>query len=262
MFAGGGLFDTKYVAEYVEREKASFLGYLYKKAERTQRKRRVKGLDIGKGVWVEVECAEGIAVDEEMDLVVGANGQEEGKKRKRHDESERKGYCVRYASHGHCPLGKTCAYSHDLDVILDAEAAEVEAKAQKRKAKKQHLNPENGLEVDADTETTGLKSATEQLTTIQLVESVSATQPAAQPPSSNSNSNLTTTSFKDLHSSHFDAYMTAYIFAHQVCVHQGLKKAERDKLYLMGKQVPLLVRKSGFVKCSEAHQLISQKREK
>ncbi|CAJ0902723.1 5188_t:CDS:2, partial [Entrophospora sp. SA101] len=56
--------------------------------------------------------------------------------------------------------------------------------------------------------------------------------------------------FDMYHSAHFDAYMTGFIFARQLLKYSDTKVLNeyRNKLYLMGRNLPLLVAKSQFSK--------------
>jgi target of EGR1 protein 1 len=76
------------------------------------------------------------------------------------------------------------------------------------------------------------------------------------------NKYTTTTPTQD-HSSYFDAYMTAFIFAHQLIKHDYdfIKNTCRNRVYLVGKQIPLIIEKSRYAKTSEQHQLKMRKRD-
>ena len=56
---------------------------------------------------------------------------------------------------------------------------------------------------------------------------------------------------QDYHSACFDAYMTGFVFGHQ---HLNASTQEsRNKIYLIGKQMPLSIEKSHYAKCSQNH---------
>lgn len=52
------------------------------------------------------------------------------------------------------------------------------------------------------------------------------------------------------HSAHFDSYMTGYVFLHQM---QDIRdhSVHANKLYLMGKDIPLPIQKSAFTNLSK-----------
>jgi target of EGR1 protein 1 len=59
--------------------------------------------------------------------------------------------------------------------------------------------------------------------------------------------------FKTYHSAYFDAFMTGYIFCCQCieCEEEILNSDHVNKLYVIGKSLPLLIRSSPFTKNSE-----------
>ncbi|KAJ3272600.1 Target of EGR1, member 1 (Nuclear) [Terramyces sp. JEL0728] len=59
--------------------------------------------------------------------------------------------------------------------------------------------------------------------------------------------------FKQTHSAVFDAYMTGFIFGHYLASEQHLLLKAQNRLYLIGKQMPLVLEKSKYAKCSPAH---------
>ncbi|KAJ3255552.1 Target of EGR1, member 1 (Nuclear) [Boothiomyces macroporosus] len=59
--------------------------------------------------------------------------------------------------------------------------------------------------------------------------------------------------FEQTHSAVFDAYMTGYIFGHYLASEDHLLLKSQNRLYLIGKQMPLVIEKSKYAKCSPAH---------
>src|SRR5205809_4624512 len=116
-----------------------------------------------------------------------------------------------------------CGNSHDLDFILDEQAKEAEMKRKKRK-----LNHKKQIPKDV----------------YQSTEHVSASEPPTLLPSTKPDQ------FDMYHSAHFDAYMTGFIFARQILKYSKTKVMNeyKNKLYLIGKNLPLLVEKSHFSK--------------
>ncbi|KAL7748542.1 hypothetical protein RI367_005952 [Sorochytrium milnesiophthora] len=231
MFAGG-MFDTKLIAESKETENKSVLNYLFRKCERIQDQWRMKGR---RCLLIEF-CAP--LQDTPRPAVVRSTE-----------------LCSDFLKFGFCRRDLTCGLSHDVDQALDVYFAQ---KSNKRKRKtsdssvdgvaaaaKKLRHDDNGVTASAATAPT----------------SFAVTQHAYTP---NADVNVTL-----LHSAHTDAFMTGYIFAHQLF--QGwvsLDRAQsnattdseqqqeqpdlRNKVYLMGKNFPLLIRKSQFVQCSAA----------
>jgi target of EGR1 protein 1 len=108
-----------------------------------------------------------------------------------------------------------CSLSHDLDVILDHELHKLPNKKRKIEDEKDSLDKER---CQREEETSYLKQTT-------------------------------------LHSSAGDSFMTGYIFCYQSSCVDQLKELCRNRLYLSGKNMPILVQKSNFVKYSDFHQL-------
>lgn len=122
-----------------------------------------------------------------------------------------------------------CGNSHDLDLILDEQAREAETRRKKRKLNK------NQEQLPKDIN--------------QSTEYVSASEPPTLLPSTKPDQ------FDMYHSAHFDAYMTGFIFARQILKYGKTKvnNEYKNKLYLIGKNLPLLVEKSQFSKTSDGH---------
>jgi target of EGR1 protein 1 len=59
--------------------------------------------------------------------------------------------------------------------------------------------------------------------------------------------------FSQTHSAAFDAYMTGYIFTHQQL--QNLTTEAKNRIYLIGKQMPLIIAKSKYARPSKNHQV-------
>lgn len=125
--------------------------------------------------------------------------------------------------HGYCRQNKLCGKSHDLDYILD----EVE-KSQRRK--KTCMTAAVG-----DDEETAVTPPDMNVDVPPL--------PAAPP--------IPGPSF--YHSAHFDSYMTGYVFVHQIQEFRDYT-THANKLYLIGKDIPLPIQKSAFTSLSKGWQ--------
>ncbi|ORX97829.1 ribonuclease CAF1 [Basidiobolus meristosporus CBS 931.73] len=127
-----GIYDTKYIADYLTREKASFLLYLFKKYEREQLKRKTNS----RKTYVTV-AHNNVIVDSPVKAPHPLN------------KSAAK-HCQQFANHGHCPKGVRCPLSHDLDVILDAEMNK-----RKRRRKEEHSDE---AKPDTESEESGVQA--------------------------------------------------------------------------------------------------------
>ncbi|RKO84773.1 hypothetical protein BDK51DRAFT_32790 [Blyttiomyces helicus] len=177
----GGIYDTKYVADFVTREKASFLAYLFRKYEREQLDRNIA--KAGKYLTCDLrdrlptprvstkhssppaEPPSEPSSQPEKGSVKKCkdkkrNGNANGKRTRDFDNG--KNYCEMYAALGFCKEGRDCLRSHDLDIILDDEIANEEEAARKRlerSAKKAKLAKEKTAKRNADT---GVAASEEQ----------------------------------------------------------------------------------------------------
>lgn len=59
--------------------------------------------------------------------------------------------------------------------------------------------------------------------------------------------------FEQDHSACYDAFMTGFVFAHQLMAEENVLAEARNKIYLIGKQIPLLIEKSKYAKPSSSH---------
>lgn len=127
-----------------------------------------------------------------------------------------------------------CGYSHDLDFILD-EQAKVTPKRKRKKAKKAQ-DEEGPTKVHINERNNHSEYAT--------VAFPPALIPSTKPDQ-----------YDNYHSAHYDAYMTGFIFACQLLKYSSTTVLNhyKNKLYLMGKNMPLLIEKSQFSNTSLAH---------
>lgn len=104
------VYDTKYLAEFVARDEATFLQYLFRLA--VYRK------------TISFEC---VSLPLEYQIIKGAK------------ESVKEGHidsiCEQYATHGNCRHGVGCEYSHDVDYIIDVRESKKKGVPCTRKAK-------------------------------------------------------------------------------------------------------------------------------
>ncbi|KAI9203680.1 ribonuclease CAF1 [Polychytrium aggregatum] len=327
----GGIYDTKYIADFVTREKASYLSYLYRKYEREQIDRAYTKdkpffqCDIMDPVSHQTSK---VAITPALTrMVVSAN------KRQKNSNLP---FCEQYADHGYCPYGRNCENSHDLDIILDYEhrAGIGSTKAKRRKKNTNSTeqvsssdiasavgaaSPNGDPVVSADTlaattdtwigtagrtaaappnpgpasisappntaKSKGTPATIETAACVNhsvtppaksLQETCCSQGPAGATPSTSlasladSRSAATslpadsapvskTSLFETYHSACFDAYMTGFVYAHQAIAHESSIAQEKNKIYLMGKDIPLKIELSGFAKRSEGHKKIWDK---
>jgi len=80
-----------------------------------------------------------------------------------------------------------------------------------------------------------------------------STQPQDSKNTNNLKPSMDTKHANKGHTAGFDAFMTGYIFAHYLCKFSSCLSDLRNKVYLSGKDMPLLLTKSQFTKNSKQH---------
>ncbi|TPX63169.1 hypothetical protein SpCBS45565_g06810 [Spizellomyces sp. 'palustris'] len=260
-----GIYDTKYVADYVTREKASFLAYLFRKYERVQLARSIsKETDF-------ITCE----IKDRMPTItrkwIPPRAPTKGK---RAFPDTGKPFCEQYAAHGICNSGRYCTKSHDLDIILDDElGASSDGNSSKRRRKRQKQDDGPGfpeaedlgrVEDGVDNEAVAKVNRDEEKSSVEApvsnpaISTLHTPMPTELHPPPPSDGTL----FEKYHSACFDAYMTGFIFAHQLLEHGGGEQGAaelRNKIYLMSKPMPLLIQESKFSKTSEGHRAKMEK---
>ncbi|XP_067144183.1 target of EGR1 protein 1-like isoform X1 [Centruroides vittatus] len=131
--------------------------------------------------------------------------------------------CKNYANHGWCSKGKDCTDSHNVDDVLDKQGCGLPSKKRKIEDIKEQEISTSKISVDNSLSHTG-------------------------------------------HRAGFDAFMTGFVFASFLEAHCKLKSPSGltamlesgfdktvNKIYLIGKNVPLIVTKGNFAKSSSEH---------
>ncbi|OZJ05448.1 hypothetical protein BZG36_01617 [Bifiguratus adelaidae] len=248
----GGIYDTKYVAEYMSREGATFLSYLYRKYERQQAR-----LTLNDKQRFDIEVKSPFNFNKDRAKKISNDGGEgndstqdsRSKSKRRKTESSSRPYCSHFATHGHCKYNKKCGKSHDLDLILDEEEKEEAQKKRKtdsmsesQLSTQETLNEHPQMHPTPSTIVQPVALDAAPPTLFPSTDSV-PTLPRAPVPSAQS-----------YHSAHFDSYMTGYIFLHQslklFSVDEMTTEA-RNRIYLMGKDIPLRLQKSMYTTISK-----------
>ncbi|KAI8588900.1 CAF1 family ribonuclease-domain-containing protein [Geranomyces variabilis] len=270
-----GIYDTKYISEYVYKEKSTYLAYLFKKCEREQEAMRAAG----SGRSVTCTIRDRVVFPQSKRWMPPpappATTELEGSKKRWRPDSE-KPYCAQYASHGYCRNGRYCGKTHDLDVILDAQAADAAAGGSKKRMRRSGsrkeadgkvegldgtplpANSSSGNGLDGEVNPSDVENQQESEPQEEQAQPPDAPFPPLEPPPNPASQHF--------HSAGFDAYMTGFVFARHFAKFntpstittntksppppRSLKDAIGNKLYLMGKQIPLLVEKSSFASTS------------
>jgi len=225
-----GVYDTKYIADYVSRTQASFLEFVFRKEQRINREKFTKNRP---HVKIRFETVTSKDVDwrycgSEKELSEGVE------------------VCFNYAHHGHCPKGNQCEQSHDIDHIIKHRNTEKEKKRAYGKRKRPNEGTsENGTEEDSNEQE-------------QNGEYNSNSKDDSETEDVPVNSGG--------HRAGFDAFMTGFAFT-TFLVHQtqiplhptsfepsSLRtEAIVNRIYLVCKDFPMLLNKSAFAKSSLEH---------
>ncbi|KAF9357643.1 Target of EGR1, member 1 (Nuclear) [Mortierella sp. AD094] len=237
----GGLFDTKYISDYITRERSSFLAYLFRKYERHNSRAKEETDPSSRKIYSMFGVQPRLALPPIQEIKPETKPNNPGV-----------AYCEDYAFHGVCKKNMRCGKSHDLDLILDAEEEQRDSKKRKRQkqshdmAETQQAGSVNGA---SDTPPTGAMAETPSVP--ERSEPETATNTTAAKTVENS-----VQPGEKFHSAYFDAFMTGAVFSHQVNQHQAeeVDAKAKNKIYLIGKSFPLMIEKSAFAKYSLEHE--------
>eukprot|EP01133_Synstelium_polycarpum_P011579 gene11579-13514_t len=145
--------------------------------------------------------------------------------------------CGDYSNHGNCRKGSKCGQSHNIDIILDEEECKgaMKQKQQEQNQKKQK------------TTHTPIASTYNPITGTILGQPKVETSSLLMAPLTPTKSHNHQSEEASLHSAGIDSAMTGFIFAYYGVLFEADKKSEWvNRLYLSGKNVPLLLQKSNY----------------
>ncbi|XP_070564072.1 target of EGR1 protein 1-like [Ptychodera flava] len=284
----GGIYDTKYIAEFHARFSASYLEYVFRKSQRDNALSQSKGES-----YIAVEFPH---YPSNMDhiqykhcslptnLVEITSGETLQTK-------PAVTVCAQYANYGYCPQSTQCPKSHDPDMILDSEdisLAKKRRRKRRRKSRNDEIDPKQRKlstisedDEDAAVSVTGdnhkpLAHSQDNLERTGLIDASSV-----EPNGSSTNQNADNKVQSDKggktgllanqrmqgHRAGFDAFMTGFAMATFVsnlgtCKLEGQAVPFTEKyqlgnlvnrLCLSGKDIPLQIVKSNFSKTSSHH---------
>jgi target of EGR1 protein 1 len=249
-----GIYDTKYISDYVCRKEASFLEYVF----RSQQRKNIVRANGGKLPFVQLEFP---TTSSSLSSYVHYRGWD-------HEplfasfNPDLKLCSSFFSNHGHCPEGKKCPMSHDIDQIVLSKDANTKKNERKRK------RPQDSGVESMDELTDKQKAALDTLTDheVQMGSKVNA----------NGGS----------HRAGYDAFMTGFSFA-TFLVHSVIMVNQDDenngsaqstaytypksrllgvpttpeftdlnitnRIYLVCKDIPFIIRKSAYSRNSVDH---------
>ncbi|KAG0231052.1 Target of EGR1, member 1 (Nuclear) [Actinomortierella wolfii] len=264
-----GIYDTKYISDYMTHERVSFLSYLFRKYERADTRTR---LNLASMATESTQSHAGSHEGADQDEQDQSRSEDSKRSRKKPQKllvystfeiqerlllrtpapqkasTKRKDgrveICEHFALHGHCRNGIRCELLHDLDAILDHEENK-----HKKPNKKQKTVPDSEELREASDHATPLQDPA-PLPTTSTTATTSAAAPSVVP--TIENSELAPEKF---HSAYFDAYMTGTVFSHQLNMHTrvAIEEQAKNRIYLIGKSIPLVAEKSSYAQYSPGH---------
>ena len=220
-----GIYDTKYIADYICRTEATFLEFVFKKLHKVNKSRYSKQL-----THINIEFVQYPTTMTFVNYI---------KCRPQMFSSEsNKAVCKAYANHGNCQI-TDCNDSHDVDYILACQEDNQSSKKRRKKNGPNITSKANGsVNVESNTSKLEEKLDSKKETNISTVAG---------------------------HRAGMDAFMTGYSYAafiwHKSKVLDGgieLPSDMKDSnitnhIYLVGKEFPLTVKRSNFAKNSTSH---------
>jgi len=217
-----GIYDTKYIADYVSRTQASFLEFVFRKEQKTNAEKCEKDRPHVKLVLEQ----------EDLDSVewrfCGLESDTEG--------SENQEVCFSYAQHGHCPASNSCHLSHNIDSILRQKNREQDKKRRKR------THEEVEIVENVDNEEHHMKNGKNNGNEISSVSNSGGHRAGYD-------AFMTAFSF-----STFLVHQTQLPANPATFWPENIKTDKLvNRIYLVSKDFPLLVQKSAFSKCSVQH---------
>jgi len=229
-----GVYDTKYIADYVSRTQASFLEFVFRKEQKINREKFQK-----KRPHVKIQFQNIDSPDVDW-RYCGEEKEQEGSVE----------VCFSYAHHGHCPVGNSCDKSHDIDHIIKHRHIEKEKKYRKRK--RPYEGNGSAEENGQNQEEIGNGETVEEREDGDNEPMV----PETDKPPANSGG----------HRAGFDAFMTGFalttFLVHQTQIPEHPAdfspaslntQSLVNRIYLVCKDFPMLLAKSSFSKSSLEH---------
>ena len=189
--------------------------------------------------------------------------------------------CASFSNHGHCPIGKKCKLSHDIDQVVLAKEANTTKNERKRKRQSSPPTGENVEKMEINTssssgETSDSPASRAVPITVPKPPSATPCATSSEKPSESASSSSTSLNCGG-HRAGFDAFMTGFSFATFI-VHSTLIDQESshqseavsnllgvpirpefsdlnivNRIYLVCKDIPFMIRKSAFARHSIGH---------
>uniref|UniRef100_A0A9J2PAX4 C3H1-type domain-containing protein n=1 Tax=Ascaris lumbricoides TaxID=6252 RepID=A0A9J2PAX4_ASCLU len=275
-----GLFDSKYLAEYSARLKASYLEYVFRKC---QRDNAIEASSSRAYISIEfddlplsndsirtafdvVDCQ---LPNPFLEAVIVPNGV---------SERDAELICKKYATFGFCNLNEKCNLMHNVDLVLDLEEQKQLKLRRRRKHRYDYASKGIRIEDDRQEERAandgseeGDELLTDKSSSIVTVDNSKVRDCSME--LDNRLEEVASRSISDIersavgcHRAGVDSFMTGFsvIFMSRMNVlRKGCFNSEEgNRLPLRGKPIPLIIRKSEFTKRTEDHSIKWERIEK
>lgn len=262
-----GIIDTKYITDFEHLMQASYLEYVFRKCQKDNEKSIYKCslyFPHYPPSYPHVTYRD-CGVKPTFDI--GTN-----------PDAFKAALCVTYSGHGWCPKDNICPKSHDIDLIIDVDVFMDGHKSRKRKRRKENREKKNlssndrvdsNMELECSTLSESNKEVNDSQDMLEehKVNSNHAEEKTATLQENEIKLDNVMKSFEcdkkdkqvDANGGHragYDAFMTGFIYAFYRNNGDALdsKISEwKNKLYLGGKDYPLSISKSEFIKQSKHH---------
>ncbi|OZC07279.1 hypothetical protein X798_05699 [Onchocerca flexuosa] len=256
-----GLFDSKYIAEYVTRFKASFLEYVFRKCQRENvieqaRNRLYVSVEFDftpaetqlKNTIDIVDCK----LPDDFDASASVEPCCISDKQKN-------SLCKRYSNYGFCHT-KDCSYIHDVDILLSLEEQK-QAKIRERRKRRYDYQSKfsESASIDGWSDRGSVSSSTEERTAMKdsfLMDILKQGEVKKTSVNLSEPTNLSQ-SVTGSHRAGVDSFMTG--FAVVFMQRMNLLRAGNfdpkcgNRIVLSGKMTPLVICKSDYIKAADDH---------
>uniref|UniRef100_A0A915C9P9 C3H1-type domain-containing protein n=1 Tax=Parascaris univalens TaxID=6257 RepID=A0A915C9P9_PARUN len=269
-----GFFDSKYLAEYSARLKASYLEYVFRKCQRdnaveASSSRAYISIEFDdlplsndsiKTAFDVVDCQLPNAF---LEAVIVTNSV---------SERDAELICKKYAAFGFCNLNEKCNLVHNVDLVLDLE--ERKQLKLRRRRKHRYDYAAKGIRIEDDrqeekTSNDGSEEGSELLTdnSCSIMTADNSEVPDCSMELDNGLKEAASRSIGDMernalgcHRAGVDSFMTGFSVAFMSrmnVLRKGCFNSEEgNRLPLRGKATPLIIRKSEFAKRTKDHCII------
>uniref|UniRef100_A0A915PLE6 C3H1-type domain-containing protein n=1 Tax=Setaria digitata TaxID=48799 RepID=A0A915PLE6_9BILA len=256
-----GLYDSKYISEYITRFNASFLEYVFRKCQRENAIEQARNR-----VYVSVEFDFTPAethLKDAIDVVdcnlpgnFDANASPEPCPI---NDEQKNSLCKRYSNYGFC-RDRECSYVHNVDILLSIEDHKQAKIRERRKRRYDYESKLNELASTNDGENEPLSSTEKELGSVvdsATLGTILDQDTAKKAPINLSQATNLRQSIAGCHRAGVDSFMTGFAVIFMQRMHL-LRSGNFDpncgnRIALSGKMVPLIIHRSDYIKSAGDH---------